>query len=109
MVTALSGVIGDAEALTLTLLQWLSASSNPWRINSEIGSLSEDNLGQEQGLAKPLLRFLRYDAPLEADWLKEHLNRDFSKVELESLRDFTNPRNVSKLYEVGTEAAKKQI
>ena len=108
-VTALSGVIGDGEALTLTLLQWLSASSNPWKINSEIGDLSEDYLGQRQGLAKPLLRFRRYDAPLEADWLKDQLNRDFSKVELDSLRDFTNPRNVNKLYEIGSEAAKKQI
>jgi predicted acylesterase/phospholipase RssA len=108
-VTALSGVIGDGEALTLTLLQWLSASSNPWKINSEIGDLSEDYLGQRQGLAKPLLRFRRYDAPLEADWLKEHVERDFSPVELESLRDFTNPRNLDKLYEIGRAAASKQI
>ena len=56
-----------------------------------------------------MLRFRRYDAPLEADWLKDHMNRDFSKVELDSLRDFTNPRNVNKLYEIGSEAAKKQI
>jgi hypothetical protein len=108
-VTALSGVIRDGEALTLTLLQWLSASSNPWRINSEIGDLSEDYLGQRQGLAKPLLRFRRYDAPLEAEWLKDQLNRVFPKAELESLRDFTNPRNLDKLYEIGSEAAKKQI
>ena len=108
-VTALSGVIGDGEALTLTLLQWLSASSNPWKINSEIGDLSEDYLGHKQGLAKPLLHFQRYDAPLEADWLKDHLNREFSKVELDSLRDFTNPRNLTTLYGIGSEAAKKQI
>ena len=108
-VTALSGVIGDGEALTLTLLQWMSASSNPWKINSEIGDLSEDYLGQRQGLVKPLLRFRRYDAPLEAGWLKDQLMRDFSAVELEALRDFTNPSNVDRLYELGCEAAKKQI
>jgi hypothetical protein len=108
-VTALSGVIGDGEALTLTLLQWLSASSNPWKINSEIGDLSEDYLGQRQGLAKPLLRFQRYDAPLEADWLKENLERDFSQAELANLRDFTNPRNLRQLYEIGRKAASKQI
>jgi hypothetical protein len=102
-------VIGDGEALTLTLLQWMSASSNPWKINSEIGDLSEDYLGQRQGLEKPLVRFRRYDAPLEAGWLKDQLMRDFSAVELEVLRDFTNPSNVDRLYELGCEAANKQI
>jgi hypothetical protein len=102
-------LIGDGEALTLTLLQWMSASRNAWKINSEIGDLSEHYLGQRQGLVKPLLRFRRYDAPLEADWLKDELKRDFSKVELNGLRDFTNPRNVNKLYEIGSEAAKNQI
>jgi hypothetical protein len=108
-VTALEGVIGDGEALTLTLLQWMSASSNPWKINSEIGDLSEDYLGQRQGLAKPLLRFRRYDAPLEADWLKEHLNRDFSTAGLDSLRDFTDARNLHELDKIGSAAAQKQI
>ena len=108
-VAALSGVIGDGEALTLTLLQWMSASHNAWRINSEIGDLSENYLGQKQGLMKPLLRFRRYDAPLEADWLRDHLKRELSAGELDSLRDFTNPRNARKLYEIGSEAAHNQV
>jgi uncharacterized protein len=108
-VAALSSVIGDDEALTLTLLQWMSASKNPWKINSEIGDLSEDYLGRRQGLAKPLLRFRRYDAPLELAWLKEQLHRKFSLMELESLRDFTNPRNIDELYKIGRDAAKAQI
>jgi predicted acylesterase/phospholipase RssA len=108
-VTALSGVIGDGEALTLTLLQWMSASHNAWKINSEIGDLSENYLGQKQGLGRPLLRFQRYDAPLEVDWLKDKLNLSFSQTQLDSLRDFTNPRNVAQLYDIGREAAKRQI
>jgi len=108
-VTALSGVIGDGEALTLTLLQWMSASRDAWRINSEIGDLSDNYLGQRQGLTKPLLRFRRYDAPLEADWLREHLKREFSASELDSLRDFTNPQNARKLYEIGSDAARNQV
>ena len=108
-VTALSGVIGDGETLTLTLLQWMSASTNPWKINTEIGDLSENYLGQRQGLVKPLLRFRRYDAPLEEKWLKEQLKRSFSKLELENLRDFTNPRSVAELYKIGSAAAEMQI
>jgi predicted acylesterase/phospholipase RssA len=108
-VTALSGIIGDGEALTLTLLQWMSASRNPWKINSEIGDLSEDYLGHGQGLVKPLLLFRRYDAPLEVNWLREQAKRNFSVGELDSLRDFTNPRNLSMLYEIGSEVAKGQV
>jgi predicted acylesterase/phospholipase RssA len=108
-VTALSGVIGDGEALTLTLLQWMSASANSWQINSEIGDLSEDYLGRRQGLVKPLLRFRRYDAPLEEKWLKEQLVRIVSKRELETLRDFTNPRNIVELHKIGSAAAAAQI
>ena len=70
---------------------------------------SENYLGQRQGLGRPLLRFRRYDAPLEADWLKDKLNLSFSQVQLDSLRDFTNPRNIAKLHDIGREAAKRQI
>ena len=76
---------------------------------AKLATCRNTNLGQRQGLVKPLLRFRRYDAPLEANWLKDELKRDFSKVELNGLRDFTNPRNVNKLYEIGSEAAKNQI
>ena len=108
-VKALSGVIGDGEALTMTLLQWMSASRNPWKINGEIGDLSDDYLGHRQGLAKPLLRFERYDAPLEHKWLEEQLNRKYWPEQLDNLRDFTKAGNVDTLYEIGSEAAKKQI
>ncbi|HEX6000758.1 MAG TPA: patatin-like phospholipase family protein [Hyphomicrobiaceae bacterium] len=108
-VVALSGVIGDGEALTLTLLQWMSASSNAWHINREIGDVSGDYLGQRQGLSKPLLRFLRYDAPLEADWLKAHLKSDVDGADLERLRDFTNPRSLDALYRIGSDAARMQV
>lgn len=107
--SALQSMIGDGEALTLTLLQWMSASTNSWQINSEIGDLSEDFLGRGEGLAKPLLQFRRYDAPLEGKWLKDQLKIDMPSVELEVLRDFTNPDNLKRLYEIGSEAARMQV
>lgn len=108
-VSALSGMIGDGEALTLTLMQWMSASANPWKINSEIDDLSDHFLGQGQGLTKPLLRFKRYDAPLEPDWLKSQLNLEYSVEELNSLRDFTNPSNIDELFKIGSAAAATQV
>ena len=68
-IEALASVIGDGETLTLTLLQWMGASKDYWKINSEIGDLSDDFLGSKQGEVKPLLRFQRYDARLEDEWL----------------------------------------
>ena len=108
-VEALAGVIGDGETLTLTLLQWMGASNNYWKVNSEIGDLSGDSLAREQGQVKPLLRFQRYDARLENDWLKEQLNQSLPEAELAALRDFSNPRNLPALYEIGRAAAVRQI
>ena len=51
----------------------------------------------------------RYDAPLEEKWLKEQLDRIVSKRELETLRDFTNPRNIVELHKIGSAAAAAQI
>ena len=72
------------------------ASRNAWRINCEIGDLSDNYLGQRQGPDEAVAAFRRYDAPLEADWLRQHLERE-SSGELDSLRDFTNPHNARKL------------
>ena len=49
------------------------------------------------------------DAPLEEKWLKEQLDRSVSKRELETLRDFTNPRNIAELHKIGSAAAATQI
>ena len=59
--------------------------------------------------SRGLLRFRRYDAPLEAGWLKDQLNKECSPDELDGLRDFTNSSNVDRLYELGYDAAKTQI
>ena len=108
-VEALTGMIGDGETLTLTLLQWMGASDNYWQINSEIGDLSSDFLGQGDGLMKPLLRFQRYDAPLELGWLKKQIDFIAPESQLVALRDITNPHTLPALHEIGRRAAHLQI
>jgi hypothetical protein len=105
-VEALEGIISDNEALSLTLLQWMSASQNHWRVNSDIGDLSGEFFG---GQRRPLLRFERYDAPLESTWLDQQLGCRIVGEELDFLRDFTRPRNLDQLYDIGRAAAVKQI
>ena len=59
-------LVNDASWQTQMLLQCLSSTRTPWRIDSEIGDCAADLL-----CGAPLLTYLRYNAWLEADTLEE--------------------------------------
>ena len=65
---ALTCLSYDTSQLAISVLQWLGASPQPWAINSEIGSLEDAAPGA------PLWTFVRYDAPLELQWLAQHMD-----------------------------------
>lgn len=112
---ALRGLIGDTEVLSLTFLQWLSAPNRPWQINSEIGTLEGELLGptDQSGETKPLLSFVRYDAPLEQQWLQDkcaaELGLDLTDDYLAGLRRLDRPDLLDEMYRVGEQAAKVQV
>lgn len=112
---ALRGLIGDTEALSLTLLQWLSAPKRPWEINAEIGTLEGELLGptDQQGETKPLLSFVRYDAPLEQQWLRKTCGADLgarlSHDYVSGLQQLDRPDLMDEMYRVGEHAAEAQI
>lgn len=58
-ISALQGLINDTVKNDLTLLQAMSDSQSPWKINTEIGDLSSQFLSD-----KPLFSFQRYDVSL---------------------------------------------
>lgn len=97
-IQSLASLMGDASALNETLLQWLSASPTARQIDREVGDLSTDMLGA----AAPMLTYLRYEAWLEVDWLKENLGITSSNKELESLAKMDKPENMDRLIEIGT-------
>lgn len=102
---ALKGQISDAEQLVLTLMAWLGESPTRWKINSEIGDV---------GLANPpfgraLFRFLRYDIRLEREWLSAELARTFDSKTVLQFRDLSGAANMKALYELGVQAAEKQL
>jgi hypothetical protein len=102
-IESLTSMIQDASWATQTLLQWMSATPTPWRIDTEIGDLCDDHLA---GL--PLLHYLRYDAPLTAESL-EKLGFPTQPEELELLKKMDEPGAAPRLIEIGRRAAETCI
>lgn len=96
-------LIDDGNWLSQTLLQYLSRSPTPWKIDLEIGDLSEDLLTSD-----PKLTYLRYNVLIEEDYLEEMGLPHLAK-RVEALRDMTAEENVEALYEIGCRAADLQI
>jgi hypothetical protein len=98
-------IMSDADWLGQTMLQWMSRSPTAWVIDREVGNLKSDVLGD----GEPLLSYLRYNVPFNAEWLKENLYLNFSEEDLKSLFAMDQPKNVQQLADLGTAAAAFQI
>jgi hypothetical protein len=112
--TSLQGLIGDADTLSLTLLQWLSAPRHRWEINSEIGSLEGELFGSGAAAAdKAFLSFVRYDARLEKQWLSENLGarppQELSESYIDALQQLDRPDMMDELYRIGESCAESQV
>ena len=105
----LRGVMGDSQILALKLLQGLSHPRFSWRINSEINTLEGELLGLGGGLQHDLMRFQRYDLPLEMDLLPIDYDVDATKEQREALHDMDNAANIPELDRLAREAAEKQV
>ena len=101
---ALTSMAYDGNQLNLAILQWLGTSPQPWHINSEVGDLQEATTGNP-----PLWTFVRYDAPLEAGWLKDHLNEEPSADALKALGRLDDDSQIPALYELGLKAGETLI
>ena len=97
-------MLRDSSSLHQALLQWMSRCPTPWPIDSEIGDLSLDQLG-----ARPLLHYLRYDAILKKEWLKEQLNLNYQDRALEGIRRFDRPDLAEEWLKIGRAAANVQV
>ena len=85
-------------------MQLLGETQTPWKIDSEIGDLSD-----MQWLKEPLFQYLRYDVRLETDWLKRELDIDVTESQLVEYRKMDEPKTIPELYELGKLAAKAQV
>ena len=98
-------IMGDCDWLSQTVLQLLSRSATPWKIDSEIGDLQQDVLGSGEAW----ITYLRYTLAYESEWLKNKLGIELDEAEAASLYAMDNPKNVEKLSELGTTAAAVQV
>jgi hypothetical protein len=103
-VHSLRSLMHDTQNDALMLMQWLGEPLTPWRINREVGTLAGESLPGGR-----LFKFVRYDARLEMDWLAENFDRPMSKKELTKLREMSDPANIELAYEIGRQAARKQV
>ncbi len=93
----------DANYLNQTILQYLSNSPVPRKIDSEIGNMKEDILNQYTAF-----NYIRYNVILDENELN-NLGINLSKKELESLREMSNSHNKELLYKIGKNSAKIQV
>ena len=101
---ALMSMMSDAQMLVLTLMQWMGECPEPWKINSEIGTLADN--GPPGG---KMFRFLRYDARLEQQWLSNELGHPVSEKDAVRFRAMDDPGIVKELYEIGKAVAARQV
>jgi hypothetical protein len=95
---ALSCLSYDTSQLAITMLEWLGTSPQPWPINREVGTLDGANPGP------PLWTFVRYDAPIEARWLADHLPDPPPAEMLPKLSRLDDDTQVPALHALGLQA-----
>lgn len=103
-IRSLAAMVAENERLVLTLLGYFGQSDPRWIINTELGDLAD--------AAPPggkLFRLARYDAPLEAEWLRRELGEDLPAATVARLRRMDDPSNLDTLYRLGGKAAARQV
>lgn len=103
-IRSMLSIMGDANALNLTLLQALSSSPTARQIDREIGDLADDHLAD-----RPLLHYLRYNVELDSTWLHEHIGYAIDQEAATRLRSMDNATGVPLLADIGSHAAARQV
>ncbi len=119
--SSLRSMVSDNSMLVLKTMQALSCPRFRWRINSEIGSIDQglairpagDLMPAESGV-QGLLKFQRYDLPMEYDgpgkgMVSDEFDVDVPDAELRALEAIDEPRNIDKLYTIARRVAAKQV
>ncbi len=111
-IASLYALMDDTTALNELLLQWLSDSPTNRTLDSEVGDLRNDILGhdpEKHDEKKPWISYLRYNAPLELEWLNANVEETFSEKRLEDLRYLGSAENMPTLTRIGDAAAKQVL
>ena len=93
----------DASKLNQLLLQYLSDSPTARIIDSEIGNLRKDFLGNDYAL-----HYLRYNILFDEEFMQD-LGFDFDRKQLTKLAQMDNAKNVETLDEIASKSAQNQV
>jgi hypothetical protein len=85
-------------------MQWLGRAANPWTIDREVGDLRDDTLGGREWFT-----YVRYNAILDAEWMRQALDLPLTDAQASGLRTMDNPANIGELARVGARAAERQV
>lgn len=119
-IDALKSMIGDAEQLTLGLMQGMAVCRRYWHVDSDIGNLATDAMFE-----RPLLTFQRYDVRLTEKWLTGKNDGDVQRgplvdaalcdgrinlaQDLPQMQELIGTRVMDKLCTIAAAAAKEQV
>ena len=101
---SLAGLMTDCDGLVQTTMQWLGRAANPWTIDREVGDLRDDTLGGREWFT-----YVRYNAILDAEWMRQALDLPLTDAQASGLRTMDNPANIGELARVGARAAERQV
>lgn len=101
---ALQSLLDDNASLMEMMLQWMSASTTAQKIDSELGTLDGDLLGN-----RALISYARYNAPLTADYLSGDLGLTLTEKQVKTIADLDAPANMPILQMIGEKLGKTLI
>ena len=101
---SLLSLMDDCAALQETVLQWMSESPTARKIDSELGSLKGDIVGDA-----PLLSYVRYNVDLEPAAITELLGDEAKTIPMENLTAMDAPENMPALYRLGVAAGERRV
>ncbi len=99
-----SSVLYDCNVMAQTMLQWLAHTPTRRVIDTEIGSLANDSVGGTKWAT-----YLRYDAPIDSEWMRERLGIEVTPAEAAEIFAMDRFENADILSRIGEEAARTEL
>jgi patatin-like phospholipase/acyl hydrolase len=98
----------DASWHNQLILQWLSDSPVPWKINGEIGDMAEDLIAPgEKG--NGLISYLRYNTWLTKEELDKLMSKRYTQEKVDDFNMMDRAANCEDLYQIASVAAEQQM
>jgi hypothetical protein len=98
----------DASWHNQLILQWLSHSRTPLKIDSEIGVLAEDLIAKRK-TDPAYISYLRYNTWLTKPDLDALMGKNYDPKTIDDLVEMSNADSRFELYDIGAKAASMEI